>query len=203
MVSANDGEDLAGTIGGYQATGKGQLLEGPLGSPVAGLVIRYKGEDPPEDNLVGFVKVSPKHLTFHLGANQGEKTEFSLLPSYTHQLARGMENKSGFKSLKEIDLRSFQGANDALKMIVQATEEIALRRARLGSLQKNDLEPNLDYTRYLNEEVVYSESGMRDSDIAMRTTDLVKEKILIEGAGSALLHARTLPTLNVNLLAAS
>jgi flagellar hook-associated protein 2 len=42
-ISNTDGEDVAGTIGGYQATGAGQLLTGGTNTPVEGLKLQING----------------------------------------------------------------------------------------------------------------------------------------------------------------
>lgn len=44
-LEAADGVDVAGTIGGYEATGSGQTLTGKTGTPVAGLAVEVSGTD--------------------------------------------------------------------------------------------------------------------------------------------------------------
>jgi flagellar hook-associated protein 2 len=49
-----DGLDVAGTIGGYSATGKGQVLTGSPGAPVDGLKLTIKGDTTGSRGTFGF-----------------------------------------------------------------------------------------------------------------------------------------------------
>jgi len=49
-----DGVDVAGTIGGYSATGKGQVLTGAPGGPVDGLKLTVKGDTTGSRGTFGF-----------------------------------------------------------------------------------------------------------------------------------------------------
>lgn len=49
-----DGVDVAGTIGGYSATGKGQVLTGAPGAPVDGLKLTVKGDTTGSRGTFGF-----------------------------------------------------------------------------------------------------------------------------------------------------
>jgi flagellar hook-associated protein 2 len=49
-----DGVDVAGTIGGYSATGKGQVLTGSPGAPVDGLKLTVKGDTTGSRGTFGF-----------------------------------------------------------------------------------------------------------------------------------------------------
>jgi flagellar hook-associated protein 2 len=49
-----DGVDVAGTIGGYSATGKGQVLTGSPGAPVDGLKLTIKGDTTGSRGTFGF-----------------------------------------------------------------------------------------------------------------------------------------------------
>ncbi|NYE61349.1 flagellar hook-associated protein 2 [Duganella sp. 1224] len=52
--TAVDGVDVAGTIGGYSATGKGQVLTGSPGAPVDGLKLTIKGDTTGPRGTFGF-----------------------------------------------------------------------------------------------------------------------------------------------------
>ncbi|MYM75811.1 flagellar filament capping protein FliD [Duganella sp. FT134W] len=52
--SSVDGVDVAGTIGGYSATGKGQVLTGSPGAPIDGLKLTVKGDTTGSRGTFGF-----------------------------------------------------------------------------------------------------------------------------------------------------
>ncbi|WP_170844984.1 flagellar filament capping protein FliD [Chitinasiproducens palmae] len=53
-LSATDGVDVAGTIGGFQATGSGQTLTGQTGTAVAGLAVEVSGDTTGERGTVSY-----------------------------------------------------------------------------------------------------------------------------------------------------
>ena len=171
------GLDIEGTIDNRFATGKGQILTGGKGTPVEGLQVRYTGDVAGEgdEGLAGRVVVAQNSMTFQVGPNYGEYMKFALGSVFAKDLANGIKNQSGFKSIADIDLRTFQGAQDALLMVVEASNNVSAIRGRLGALQKNNLEPTVNYIRNLTENMVYSESVIREADIAEKTADLVKK----------------------------
>ena len=211
-----DGTDIQGSIGvteivngneqvvKYFAQGEGNMLTGASGSPIEGLQIRYTetgNEDDPE-TPVGKVVVAQNSLTFQVGADYGQHLKFDLASTYAKDLARGIENDSGYVSLADIDLRTFQGAQDALKLVVAASNDVSSIRGELGALQKNSLEPTVDYIRNLTENMTYSESVIRDADLAEKTAELVREQIKVQTAASAQIHASNSPRVVQSLLAA-
>ena len=76
---------------------------------------------------------------------------WSVKSSNPEQLAIGVANHSGFSNLADIDVRNFQGAQDTIKMVDAAINEISSSRGDLGAFQKNTLESNLSNLRIANE----------------------------------------------------
>ena len=208
IVRSTNGMDIAGTIGGMQAKGKGQELSGMKGTAIAGLTIRYMGdladalpaEGDEEGDYVGTLMVRQNSLMFQLGASYGETGTINLSSTYARDLARGIENQSGYKSIADIDLRTFQGAQDALKLVVAASNDISSLRGRLGAFQKNSLESTANYLRNSVENIIYAESTIRDADIAEQTASLVKNQIQLQSASVATIHANNSPKAVVSLL---
>ncbi len=197
------GTDVSGTIGGYAATGKGEILTADKGTPANGVAIKYSGipeEFSEEGSIVGRVLVQQESLLFQLGASFGETANLSLTPTFSHDLGRGIDNESGYESIKDIDLTNFQGAQDALKLVVSASNDISSLRGRLGALQKNSLESTANYLRNSVENIVASESTIRDADIAEKTAELIRGQIQFQSASIATLHAANSPKAVINLL---
>jgi flagellin len=226
---ANRGSDIKGTINGESAVGKGQILTGVEGAKcVDGLSVRYTGnadnrlvdmgcqvadlevtdttpEKPPievpEDGVaVGRVFVSQNSMKFQVGGNRGQTVGISVTSANPETLARGIVNQSGYKSLNDIDVRNFQGAQDALTLIDDAINSISSIRGDLGAFQKNTLEANLSNVRIANENLISSESVIRDVDMAKEMASFTRNQIMTESATAMLAQANQLPQNVLQLL---
>ncbi len=186
----------------YLATGKGNVLTGYSGTPAEGLQVRYNetGDEQGPDTPVGKVVVAQNSLTFQVGADHGQYLKFDLASVFAKDLANGIKNDSKYTSIADIDLRTFQGAQDALKMVVAASNDVSTVRGRLGALQKDSLEPTVNYVRNLVENMTYSESVIREADVAEKTADLVKRQIQAQASASAQVHASNSPRIVQGLL---
>ena len=56
-------------------------------------------------------------------------------------------------------------AQDAIRVLDRAVEEVSSTRAEMGAFQTNNLESNLNYLRIAHENVMNSESVIRDADM--------------------------------------
>ena len=221
LQEAIQGNDLQGTIGGELAHGEGQFLTAAKGTKADGLVVKYEGgvktipqvdengqpilnEDGtpvgPTDAIEGAVYVANNALSFQIGPSQNQTASINLPNINTHTMSTRVDNESGFKSLADIDLTTYQGAQDALKMIDQAVYEITSARGSLGAFQKNTLESNLNNLRYSSENLVAAESTIRDTDMAREMSEFTKQQILL-AAGTAMLgQANQTPKAVLSLL---
>ncbi len=134
----------------------------------------------------GFVHVTQNSLAFQVGPTQGQQVKISLIDSKTNRLGTGIDNESGFQSLKEIDVTDSQGAEDAMTLIDDAITRISELRADLGAFQKNTLESNTNNLRISFENLTSAESSMRDADMAEEMSTFTRNKIMM-GAGVAML----------------
>lgn len=229
IMTTESGLDIRGTINGESAVGKGQVLTGVKGAKcVDGLSIRYTGsgvekpepdcevydiEDPnapvdeaqPEEfpeqgKSVGRVYVAQNALRFQVGANRNQTVGIALNSTNPEFLARGVVNKSGFGSLADIDVKTFQGAQDAIKLIDSAIDHISATRGKLGAFQKNTLESNLSNLRVQNENLISSESVIRDVDMAKEMAEYTKNQIMSQSATAMLAQANQVPQNVLTLL---
>ncbi len=95
----------------------------------------------------------------------------------SENLGTGVTNTSNFGSLAEIDVTTAQGATDALAIIDAAQAEINTVRSDLGAFQKNVLESNVRSLRIARENLITSESTIRDSNFA----EVVARTSLLQG----------------------
>jgi flagellin len=221
LVEAVQGRDVQGTIGGELAFGEGQYLTAAEGTSAEGTVVQYIGgvksipqldpmgnpvlgpdgkPVPPENIPEGAVHVTNNALTFQIGPNQDQTASVSLPSVNTRILGRGVENESGYTSLGEIDISTLQGAQDAMKMIDQAIYEVTAARGNLGAFQKNTLESNLNNLRYASENLIASESRLRDTDMAAEMSHFTKQQILLASGTAMLGQANQTPKSVLSLL---
>ncbi len=189
--AATLGQDVKGTINGEEATGDGQVLTGKSNAPnVAGLGVRYTGDQAtPEGEITGTVSVFQNSLIFQVGANEDQTVSVSLRNMSTRALSQGMKTESDFGSLSEIDVTSFQGAQDAIQMIDKAIEETTTERGKLGAFQKNTLQSNLNNLRLASENLTAAESTIRDADMAAEMADFTRNQIMMQSATAMLAQA--------------
>ena len=195
------GIDVRGTINGEVGVGDGQLLTGRKGNPTTtGLTVRVN-EDVPLKQVIGQVKVKQNALEFQVGANEGQTVSVAMLDTSSTQMARRVTNESGFSSLADVDVRSGQGAQDTMRLVDQAIDELSTNRGDLGAFQRNTLESNLSSLRIAAENLTAAESTLRDADMAMELTDFTKNQILSQAATAQLAQANALPQNVLTLLA--
>ena len=107
----------------------------------------------------------------------------------TNDLGRGEKNESNFNSLSEIQVLNAEQAQDAIRVIDQAIEEVSADRGRMGAFQKNNLESNLNYLRIAHENAVSSESVIRDADMAEEMATFTRNQIMMEASTSMMAQA--------------
>jgi len=160
------------------------------------------GEDdiPEEGKSVGRAFVSQKSLKFQVGANQGQTVGISLGSTHSDTLARGVLNRSGFRSLNDVEVTTFQGATDTLSLVDEAINEVTALRGALGAFQKNTLESNLSNLRVANENLISAESIIRDVDMAAEMAEFTKHQIMMQSATAMLAQANQIPPNVLRLL---
>lgn len=184
------GKDVKGSINGEETVGSGQILTGKVGTSVEGLKVRYTGEKASEEGeIAGTVAVYQNSLKFQVGANEGQTVGVSLRDMASRSLSNGVETKSGFDSLSEINVTDFQRAQDSIVMIDKAIDQTSTERAKLGAFQQNTLESNLNNLRVAAENLTAAESTIRDADMAHEMADFTKHQILTQTSTAMLAQA--------------
>ena len=189
-VNVENGLDVIGEINGEETIGKGQMLTGSIGAGTTeGIKIRYTGESPPVGGKAGTITFVQNSLTFQIGGNANQFSQFSLRSMKAADLGRGESNSSGFKALDEVKMLSAAQAQDAIAVIDKAIEEVNSNRGEMGAFQKNNLESNLNYLRIAHENSVSSESVIRDADMAEEMATFTRNQIMMEASTSMLAQA--------------
>jgi len=196
-----NGTDIAGEINGESTLGRGQVLTGgPGANTVEGTQILYTGEKAPEGGFAGTVTLSQRSRVFQIGGNDGQTTAISLRSTFTGDLGKGVTNESEFRSLRDIDVTSADQATDSIRVIDKSLEEINSFRGRMGAFQANNLESNLNYLRTSRENVLSSESVVRDADMASEMMQFTRNQILMQSSVAMLAQANQTPNHVLNLM---
>ena len=143
-------------------------------------------------------------LRFHVGPNAGHMSSVSIRNMTTTELGKVGEeeeiNLSNFMSLSDIDVRSEQGAQDALAIIDTSITEVAEVRGELGAFQRNTLESNLNSLQIAAENMISAESTLRDADMAQELATFTRNQIMTQSATAQLAQANALPQNVLRLL---
>lgn len=85
-------------------------------------------------------------------------------------------------------------------IVVEAISQVAIIRGRLGGLQKNQIETNINSQNVALENVQAAESAIRDADIAVEAAALTRAQILVKSTTSVLGLANQIPQTALSLL---
>lgn len=85
----------------------------------------------------------------------------------------------------------------AMKVIMQAVNDVSELRSRLGAFQKNMLQTNINSLEVTVENITKTESAIRDANMAEESTEFTKNQILMQAGTSMLAQANQI---NQNVL---
>ena len=85
----------------------------------------------------------------------------------------------------------------AMKIVMQAVNDVSELRARLGAFQKNMLQTNINSLEVTVENITKTESAIRDTNMATESTEFTKNQILLQAGTSMLAQANQI---NQNVL---
>lgn len=178
--------------------GTGQLWTSQGGYDSAGLTMLIT-DGSASDTIT--VQVTAGTLVFQIGANAGQ-TVSAALPSTDPTLlgvtAQGLQGSAA--NVAEIDVTTTVGANDAILLLDAAITQVSTTRARLGSVQRNVLESALSSLGVARENVLASESAIRDTDMANEVVEFTKYQILLQTGASMLTQATQAPQVILQML---
>ena len=99
----------------------------------------------------------------------------------------------------ENDLAS-KNFSTAQAIVTDAIGQISSFRGRLGNVQRNQIQPNINAQNIALENVTASESVIRDADMAVEVSALTRAQILVQSTQSTLQIANSIPTNVLSLL---
>ncbi len=141
--------------------------------------------------------VSAGLLQFQVGANAGQFVRFSLIDVNSAKL--GTTVVPG-QNLSTIDITQPNSTDNALRIIDAAIGEISKIRGDMGAFQRYILESNIRSLNVARENVMASESTIRDADFALEISTFTKQQILMQSGMSVLAQANSAPQTVLQLL---
>ena len=173
--------------------GKGLVLKDSLGNKI---VMREAFGSVTGDFGTQF-DLGVNSLRFQVGAYENQIRDVNINSVFAEDLGRSAVED---KSIATMDVTSYQGAVDAIKILDDAITDISSSRAALGATQKNVLESSVTSLTIAKENIASSESTIRDTDMAAEVVNLTKSQILQQSGVSMLAQANQSPQTLLKLL---
>jgi len=172
------------STGGYDSSGLTMLITGGAAT----------------DTLT--VAVTAGTLVFQIGANAGQTVAAALQSTAPSLLGVGASGLSpgGATNVAAINVTTTSGANDAILLLDQAISQISTQRAAMGALQRNALESAMSSLAAAKENVLASESSIRDTDMAAEIVSFTKYQILLQAGSAMLTQANQAPQIILQML---
>lgn len=136
-------------------------------------------------------------MIFQVGAYAGQIRELNLNAVTGSTL--GTDILPG-QSLATIDVRTPEGAQNAIKILDAAIKDVSTMRADLGAIQKNVFESSITSLTVAKENIAASESTIRDTDMAAEVINLTRNQILQQSGVAMLAQANMTPQTLLQLL---
>lgn len=129
----------------------------------------------------------------HVGTGANEKTDWI---SYDSAITNITTDNL---SISDVDFSTKEGARAGLGSLDQAQLMINGSRANLGAMQ-NRLSSTVDVIATMNENMSAANSRIRDTDVALSSSELARNNVMLQGTTAALAQANQIPTMALKLL---
>ena len=186
-----------GSVNASNISGNGRTWTGPANSDLAGAVFYLNGAA----NSTLEVTVTQGSLQFQVGSEVGQTAAVNVTGTAANRLgvgATGLETTA--QTVADIDVTTTAGARDAVRLIDQAIAQVSTLRGDLGAVQKNVFESAINSLSIAVENIMASESSIRDTDIAAEISEFTKAQILMNSSIAMLAQANQAPQALLQLL---
>ncbi len=135
-------------------------------------------------------------ITLQIGSSAGETMDverYYMGSKELHLRATTRTKKDGStEEIKGIDLTSVKAANESVPKIENAIQAVSTARAAYGAASNhlNHTNNDLGVTK---ENIISSESQIRDTNVAEEFTQLTAHNIILQASNSVLAHANSMP----------
>jgi flagellin len=148
------------------------------------------------------LKVTDNSLVFQIGANANETAKIGLSNTTAASLGQGVTGLSNVATtdLSKIDVTSQAGAQDAIKVVDAAINQVSVLRGNLGAFQANTLESNARNLSTTLQNTTAAESVIRDTDFASEIANYTKLQTQVQAGATVLGNANQTTQLVAQLL---
>lgn len=198
-VARDIGRDVSATVNGASSLGKG--LELFVNTSGLSMELRIQEAFNVAGNSTSFA-ITGGGATFQLGPGVDSNQQVSMgVPS----IAASSLGNAALGYLTQIQSGGTYaltngGAFQAGKIVTEAIRQVSVARGRLGAFEKNTLDTNIQQLRVTLENLISSESSIRDLDFAEETSNLARNQILVSAGTSVLAIANRTPQTVLSLL---
>ncbi len=194
QITNSNGNTVVVTFqGGRASTDSGLRLTDEKGNVI---LLTERGNDA-LNAATAVARTTAGQLEFQIGANAGQVARLSINNVSAQQLGRGVV---AGKSLADIDVTKAGGAEEALKIIDAAIQQISKLRGDMGAFQKNILESNMRSLAIAKENLTATESAIRDTNFAEEISRFTRFQILQQAGMSVLGQANFAPQAVLQLI---
>ncbi len=132
---------------------------------------------------------------FQIGSQVNRQSQIQVGVSSVSTTKLGNEVVGFLSSISSGGENSLLSANtiQSQKILTEAIRQVATLRGRLGALQKDVLDTNVNSLQIALENVTASESAIRDADFASETAAMTRAQILVQANTSVLAQANAVP----------
>lgn len=180
--------------GGMNASDTGLMLSDSAGNTIS---LSESGNAAITTLPIAIGQITTGAVQFQVGPDSGQSVDFSLPSVFTQNLGTGVVPD---QTLANIDLTTTQGANNAMKIVEAATEQVATIRGQIGSFQANILQAGQSFLQIANENLTASESSITDTNVASEMTKFTQLQILQQSGIAVLAQANSTPKAILTLL---
>lgn len=145
------------------------------------------------------VTVNDQKLTFQIGANANETAVVSIDQVTTDRLGSGVLGVST-ANLSAVNVTTQTGAQEAIKVVDAAINQVSNLRGKLGAFQSNTLESNARNLSATLENTTAAESVIRDTDFATEIANFTRLQTQIQAGSTVLGNANQTTQLVAQLL---
>ncbi|HPZ96622.1 MAG TPA: flagellin [Phycisphaerae bacterium] len=133
--------------------------------------------------------------TFQIGPEVNANGQVSIGIPSVGSTNLGNSTLGFLNTIRSVGSNSIVGGNyvNAERIVVEAINQVAVIRGRLGGLQRNQIETNINSQRIALENVQAAESAIRDADIATEVAAMTRAQILVQSTTSILGLANQMP----------
>ncbi|MEM9416361.1 MAG: flagellin [Planctomycetota bacterium] len=200
----DEGQDVAGTINGTKALGKGTSLS--INSETLSIDAVLNATGSQTLGTQSIVTITGGGAKFNLGAEVNLNNQVQLGIQNASSSSLGTQTLDGTKyNLSDLagggSLNVIDGdLTNAQKIVNNAIKDVSVQRGRLGAFQKNVVGSSINSLNVALENISAAESTIRDTDFAKETSELTRSQVLAAAANNVLSIANAQPQSVLGLL---